>query len=65
MKNLIKCYTDGSKINGRVGAGYYIVYPDNSKTMQDFFYLGIHSSVFQAEVFVISQLAKKLDLDET
>ena len=64
-KNLIKCYTDGSKINGRVGAGFYIEYPDNSSTNQAFFYLGTRSTVFQAEVFAISQVARELYVEKT
>ena len=29
-KNNVKVYTDGSKLNGRVGAGFYAEYPNNS-----------------------------------
>ena len=29
-QNLVKVYTDGSKLDGRVGAGFYAEYPNNS-----------------------------------
>ena len=59
-QNTIKVFTDGSKMNGRVGAGYYIELPDNSRTEEAVFYLGRHSTVFQAEVFAILKVAEKL-----
>ena len=49
-----KVYTDGSKLNGRVGAAFYAEYPNNSPK-QAFFHLGIYSTVFQAEVLAISE----------
>ena len=52
-----KVYTDGSKLIGRVGAGCYAEYPNNSPK-QAFFHLGIYSTVFQAEVLAISEVAK-------
>ena len=58
-----KVYTDGSKLNGRVGAGFYAEYPNNSPK-QAFFHLGIYSTVFQAEVLAISEVAKNLLLDK-
>ena len=58
-----KVYTDGSKLNGRVGAPFYAEYPNNSPK-QAFFYLGIYSTVFQAEVLAISEVAKNLLLDK-
>ena len=50
-----KVYTDGSKLDGRVGAGFYADYPNNSPK-QAFFHLGIYSTVFQAEVLAISEM---------
>ena len=50
---------DGSKLDGRVGAGFYAEYPSNSPK-QAFFHLEIYSTVFQAEVFAISEMAKNL-----
>ena len=58
-----KVYTDGSKPNGRVGAAFYAEYPNNSPK-QAFFHLGIYSTVFQAEVLAISEVAKNLILDK-
>ena len=61
--NTITVYTDGSKLDGRVGAGFYAEYPSNSPK-QAFFHLGIHSTVFQAEVLAISEVAKNLHLEK-
>ena len=62
-QNTIMVYTDGSKIDGRVDAGSYAEYPNNSPK-QAFFHLGIHSTVFQAEVLAISEVAKDLLLEK-
>ena len=62
-QSTIKVYIDGSKLNGRVGAGFYAEYPNNSPK-QAFFHLGIYSTVFQAEVLAISEVAKSLLLDK-
>ena len=62
-QSIIKCYTDGSKLNGRAGASFYIEYPSGSQTDQNFFHLGRHSTVFQAEVFAIAEVAKKLIME--
>ena len=58
-QNTVKVYTDGSKLDGRVGAGFYAEYPNNSPK-QAFFHLGIYNTVFQAEVLAISKMAKNL-----
>ena len=58
-QNTVKVYTSGSKLDGRVGAGFYAKYPNNS-SKQAFFHVGIHSSVFQAEDLAISEVAKNL-----
>ena len=62
-QSIIKCYTDGFKLNGRAGASFYIEYPSGSQTDQILFHLGRHSTVFQAEVFAIAEVAKKLIMD--
>ena len=62
-QSTVKVYTDGSKLNGRVGADFYAEYPNNSPK-QAFFHLGIYSTVFQAEVLAISEVAKNLLLDK-
>ena len=48
-ENTVKVYTDDSKLNERVGAGFYEEYPNNSPK-QTFFHLGIYSTLFQAKV---------------
>ena len=53
---------DGLKLGGRVGAGFYAEYPNNPK--QAFLHLGIYSTVFQAEVLAISEVAKNLLLEK-
>ena len=58
-QNTIRVYTDGSKLDERVGAGFYAECPNNSPK-QGFFYLGIYSTVFLAEVLAISEVAKDL-----
>ena len=58
-RNTVKVCTEGSKLDGRVGAGFYTEYPNNSPK-QAFFHLEIHSTVFQAEVLAISEVAKNL-----
>ena len=44
-------------------AGFYAEYPNNSPE-QVFFYLGIYSAVFQAEVLAISEVVKSLLLEK-
>ena len=58
-QNTVKVYTDGSKLDWRVGASFYAEYPNNSPK-QAFFHLGICSTVFQAEVLAIPEMAKNL-----
>ena len=58
-QNTVKVYIDGSKLDGRLGAGFFAEYPNNSPK-QAFFHLGIYSTVFQAEVLAISEVAKNL-----
>ena len=64
-QSMIRCYTDGSKLNGRAGASFYIEYPSGSHSDQSFFHLGRYSTVFQAEVFAIAEVAKKLTMEKT
>ena len=55
----IQCYTDGSKMDGRVGAGTYI--SSNGETLiEESFYLGKLSTVFQAEVTAVERTASIL-----
>ena len=62
-RNTVKVYSVGLKLNGRVGAGFYEEYPNNSPK-QACFLLEIHSTVFQAEVLAISEVAKNLLLEK-
>ena len=61
--NTVKVYTDGSKLDGRVGAGFYAEHRNNSPK-QAFFHLGIYSTVFQTEILAISEMAKNLLLEK-
>ena len=62
-QNTVKVYTDGSKLDGRVGAGFYAEYP-NKSPKKAFFHLGIYSTMFQADVLAISEVAKNLLLEK-
>ena len=62
-QNTVKVYTDGLKLDERVGASFYAEYP-NSSPKQAFFLLGIYSTVFQEEVLAISEVAKSLVLEK-
>ena len=62
-QNTVKVYTNGSKLDGRVGAGFYAEYPNNSPK-QAFSHLGIYSTDFLAEVLAISEVTKNLFLEK-
>ena len=62
-QNTVKVFTDGSKLDWRVGADFYAEYPDTFPK-QAFFHLGIHITVFQAEVLAIPEVAKNLLLEK-
>ena len=62
-QNTVKVYADCLKLGGRVGAGFYAEYPNNSPK-QAFFHLGIYRTVFQGEVLAISEVAKNLLLEK-
>ena len=59
IQNTVKVYNDGSNLDGKVDEGFYAEDPNNSPK-QAFFHLGIYSTVFQAEVLAISEMAKNL-----
>ena len=63
-QDMIKCYTDGSKLNGRASASFY---PNGSHTDQNFLHLEdiLSYTVFQAKVFAIAEAAKKLITEKT
>ena len=59
--NTIPCYTDGSKMNDKVGAGVYIPDIDGNGTPAEMSYhIGENSTVFQAETFAVEKAAKLL-----
>ena len=62
-QNTIKVCSDGSKLDGRIGAGFYTEYPSNYPKHK-FFHQGIHSTVFQAEVLAIPKVATNLLLEK-
>ena len=60
-ENTIMCYTDGSMMDDKVGAGVYI--PDlieDGLPTEKSYHIGEHSTVFQAETFAVQQAAKLL-----
>ena len=61
--NTATVYSYGSKLEGKVGAGFYAEYPNNSPK-HAFFRCGIYSAVFQAEVLAISEVPKNLLLEK-
>ena len=52
----VNVYTDGSKYNGKVGSGVYILY-NNKPIYSESFRLPNKASVFQAEILAINQAA--------
>ena len=59
--NNVICYTDGSKMDGdQCGAGIVVNIGTGSEVFEESFHLGVHSTVFQAEVFAISRVAHHL-----
>ena len=58
-QNTVRVYIDDSKLDWRVGEGFYAEYPNNSPN-KHFFHLEIYSTVFQPEVLAISEVAKNL-----
>ena len=57
-QNTLKVYTDGLKLNGKVGGGFYAEYPSNSPK-QAFFHLGIYSTVFPGRSLSYFRSGKK------
>ena len=57
-QGLVDCniYTDGSKIDDKVGAGIYIIY-DGARVTEIFYGLVSHTTVFQAEAMAIQDAA--------
>ena len=63
-RNIIRCYTDESESNKKADASFYIEYASGSRTDQNVFHLGRYSTVFQAEVFAMAEVVKKLIMDK-
>ena len=55
----VQCFTDGSKMEDKVGAGYTILSND-VLINEESFHLGSYSTVFQAEVMAVSKAASYL-----
>ena len=55
----IKCYTDGSKMEEKVGAGF-VIYDNNVILKEEALFLGDHSTVFQAETAAVLKAASFL-----
>ena len=62
-QRIVKICSDGSKLDGRVGADFWADYPNNSPK-QAFFHLGIYSTAFQAEPLAILEVATNLRLEK-
>ena len=58
-EDTIRCYTDGSKKNEQVGAGVYIA-DKQTPPIEESYYLGPNSTVFQAETYAVGQAARIL-----
>ena len=58
----LACFTDGSKLDGKVGCGY-VVYRDDNIITEDKIYLGKLTSVFQAEVHAIDMAARDIKMN--
>jgi ribonuclease HI len=55
----IKCFTDGSKMEDNVGAGY-VIYCNNTIIKEEAYHLGAHSTVFQAEMAAVLKASSHL-----
>jgi ribonuclease HI len=58
-ESAIKCFTDGSKMEDSVGAGF-VIYHNNNIIKEEALYLGTHSTVFQAETAAVLKAASYL-----
>jgi ribonuclease HI len=59
VRGAIKCFTDGSRINGKAGAGYCIMV-NSTIVAECAIPLGKYPTVFQAEVMAVHHAAEKL-----
>jgi ribonuclease HI len=55
----IQCYTDGSKLEEKVGAGF-VIYQNNTIIKEEALHLGAYSTVFQAETTAVLAAASYL-----
>ena len=55
----IRCFTDGSKIEDKVGAGF-VIYHNNNIIKEEAYHLGAYSTVFQAETTAVLKAASYL-----
>ena len=61
---MLHCYTDGSLLEEKVGAGVFIIH-NNQTILEESLYLGDKSTVFQAETIAINHAASSLLGQET
>ena len=53
--SIIRCYTDGSRFNGRVGVSFYIEHASESQTDQNFF----HQQAEVAKELIMDRIVNK------
>jgi ribonuclease HI len=63
-KTDLTCFTDGSKMEDDVGAGF-VIYQNNTVIKEEAYHLGAHSTVFQAEMAAVLKATNHLNSTNT